>query len=414
MVEALIASAAELFAERGIEGASVREVAANAGVNHALVFRHFGSKQRLVRVVLDRQLDGLLARFRNAGLDPAALSAVGESIADNELLWKLLTRAVLDGEIDFVTERSFSEIELVIARMEGAGVLPDGVDARTMLAIVLAAGLGWALLDPVLPATIGVPGATPARRRDLAREAFAGLIGLPAPGVEALSPSEARAAEVPREMPAFGPSPPQAEQAASGPPRGREQVSRALVTAAMEMFAARGHTAVSVREVAARAGVNHALVFRHFGSKDGLVRAVRQRAAEDLAGRMVGGPNQQSFRALTETLAEDETLWRLVARAILDGDVDTLTAHPYHFVDASVWATARAQEAGMVETRIHPRLIVGMVFALGLGWMSFHPVLIPLLGLPESEPAEHRDRLRAAVGVLLGWHDAPRLGGRDH
>jgi len=115
VVEALIEAARGLFAERGIEGASVREIASAAGVNHALVFRHFGSKQRLARAVLDGLLDDLLAAFREAGVNPAALAALGEGIADREELWKLLTRVVLDGEIDFLTERSFPEIARVVA-----------------------------------------------------------------------------------------------------------------------------------------------------------------------------------------------------------------------------------------------------------------------------------------------------------
>jgi len=424
VVDALIASAADLFAARGTEGASVREVAAAAGVNHALVFRHFGSKERLVRVVLDRQLDGLLAEFRAAGLDPAALTAVGERVADDERLWKLLTRAVLDGEIDFLTERAFPEIETVVATMARgaeAGRLPDDVDARTLLLIVLAGALGWALLDEVMARSVGTPGQTPKRRRELARAAFAELLGAVPEGTARLNEAEAAQARVPREAPAsaFGATPGRArprrvEGAEAGPPRGRAEVCDALVTTAMELFALRGPAAVSVREIAARAGVNHALVFRHFGSKDGLVQAVWERAAEELAGQVVGVPDYQGFTALTEALAESETHWRLLARAILDGEADALASHPFRFVEAMIWATARGQEAGMIDTRIHPRLIVAMVCAMGLGWLIFHPVLIPLLGLPPLEPAEHRHTLRTAVVRLLGWHGTPPLAGRSH
>ena len=49
----LIATAAELFAERGPRAVSVREVADAAGVNHGLVHHYFGSKAGLVTAVLD-------------------------------------------------------------------------------------------------------------------------------------------------------------------------------------------------------------------------------------------------------------------------------------------------------------------------------------------------------------------------
>ncbi|WP_406142191.1 TetR family transcriptional regulator [Streptomyces sp. NBC_01089] len=48
----LLDAAAELFAERGYEAATVRDIAALAGVNQALLFRYFGSKQALLTEVM--------------------------------------------------------------------------------------------------------------------------------------------------------------------------------------------------------------------------------------------------------------------------------------------------------------------------------------------------------------------------
>ncbi len=50
--------------------------------------------------------------------------------------------------------------------------------------------------------------------------------------------------------------------------------------AALRLFGERGHDAVTVRDIAAAAGVSPALVLHHFGSKDGLRSEVDRYAAE--------------------------------------------------------------------------------------------------------------------------------------
>ncbi|QUQ68063.1 TetR/AcrR family transcriptional regulator [Kutzneria sp. CA-103260] len=49
---ALLRAAQELFTERGYERTTVRDIADRAGVNQALLFRYYGSKEDLFHVVL--------------------------------------------------------------------------------------------------------------------------------------------------------------------------------------------------------------------------------------------------------------------------------------------------------------------------------------------------------------------------
>ncbi len=59
----------------------------------------------------------------------------------------------------------------------------------------------------------------------------------------------------------------------------------AILTAAERLFAAEGVTGASLRAITGEAGVNLAAVHYHFGSKEGLVRAVLARRLEPLARR---------------------------------------------------------------------------------------------------------------------------------
>jgi AcrR family transcriptional regulator len=49
-----------LFAEKGLEGTSVEEIAAKAGVSKPVVYEHFGGKEGLYAVVVDREMQRLL------------------------------------------------------------------------------------------------------------------------------------------------------------------------------------------------------------------------------------------------------------------------------------------------------------------------------------------------------------------
>lgn len=58
--EQLIGVSRELFAARGFEGTSVEEIAARAEVSKPVVYEHFGGKEGLYAVVVDREVNALL------------------------------------------------------------------------------------------------------------------------------------------------------------------------------------------------------------------------------------------------------------------------------------------------------------------------------------------------------------------
>ncbi|MEV0646783.1 TetR/AcrR family transcriptional regulator [Phytomonospora sp. NPDC050363] len=64
--EQLIAVARKTFAERGYDGTSVEEIAARAKVSKPVVYEHFGGKEGLYAVVVDREVTSLLDRIARA------------------------------------------------------------------------------------------------------------------------------------------------------------------------------------------------------------------------------------------------------------------------------------------------------------------------------------------------------------
>ena len=78
-----------------------------------------------------------------------------------------------------------------------------------------------------------------------------------------------------------------------------------MLDAARVEFAARGFDAVTLRRVAARAGVDAAMVTHHFGSKSGLFRAVldvRLDPGTEIAAVLPGPVDELAARLLTRLL----------------------------------------------------------------------------------------------------------------
>lgn len=89
--ERLIGAAEQLFSEKGLSGASLRDITAAAGTNLAAINYHFGSKDGLLRAVLDHrvapinqrrleQLDALEAQRTPPTLEAVLRAFIGPAL----------------------------------------------------------------------------------------------------------------------------------------------------------------------------------------------------------------------------------------------------------------------------------------------------------------------------------------------
>lgn len=171
----------------------------------------------------------------------------------------------------------------------------------------------------------------------------------------------------------------------------------AVLDAATELIADRGPNAVTVRAIAERAGVNHALVHRYFGTKEDLIAAVIAREVsyfKHLAAQE-SAPDQV-FRRLLAALSERRTYVRFLARAILDGyRGDDLRPDLQLFGDVSGLVGSAPAVADMDPLRL--RLMVAALGSMALGWRIFGDFLADGLGL-DTMPPEQRD---AAIDTFI-------------
>ena len=107
----ILDAALQLFAHRGYEGASVDDIAAQAGITVAVIYSHFGSKQELHATVLDEQWQSLLAYQSKFVLEEppgrerlrVAFTSFFEWCEANPLAWRLVFRE-LGGPAEVVRE----------------------------------------------------------------------------------------------------------------------------------------------------------------------------------------------------------------------------------------------------------------------------------------------------------------------
>ena len=138
----IVTSAQRVFARLG-PGAAMEDVAADAEVGVATVYRHFPSKEALLRVVIDRRFDDVVG---------GALER-----AEHEVDARKAMRAALRGAVSFVAgdaktmaaatnsgvmtmdlaHRFFAPVAAIVRRGQGDGVFRDDLVAEDVPRIVL-------------------------------------------------------------------------------------------------------------------------------------------------------------------------------------------------------------------------------------------------------------------------------------
>lgn len=188
-------------------------------------------------------------------------------------------------------------------------------------------------------------------------------------------------------------------------PHGREATMTAVLDAATTLFATRGPASVSVRDIAMAAGVNHALVHRHFGTKQGVLRAVLERTVQQIAAATSEITDSRvSLRQRFQFVAEHEDYWRVLARAILDNENPRTLQRDFPNVQRMI-ALLRTEQQQPRARQKHasslaptdPRIVVGAISALIMGWLLFEPFLLLATGLDE----EDRQGVREQVVLML-------------
>ncbi len=169
----LVSAAAELFAARGPDGVSLREIAAHAGLNYGLIHQYVGSKDELLRLVIEQSTTTTAARFAQAdGVGEALELLQGPVGADRPAYPRLLAWAILQGRDPRELAGPSPALPQLIAMLpekdetaddgadDGADDLAD--DPRLRAAAIAALTLGWSLFGSFVSHAAGLDDVAPA------------------------------------------------------------------------------------------------------------------------------------------------------------------------------------------------------------------------------------------------------------
>jgi AcrR family transcriptional regulator len=181
------------------------------------------------------------------------------------------------------------------------------------------------------------------------------------------------------------------------PRRSREEVCQALVMAAAALFGERASGRVTVRDIAARADVNPALVHRYFGTKQRLMRAAMEKSQRTIATEIdeMADVLQGAGDVFRATLAEKEFI-AFLARASLDGVLPDLPAGNPAMRRLVQRFEAEGEKRG-TRGRHDPHVVVACLSCLAMGYALFGQFIRRGTGL-DGEPDE---RVEAAIVEIL-------------
>lgn len=152
---------------------------------------------------------------------------------------------------------------------------------------------------------------------------------------------------------------------------------RKLLTAALELFSRQGYQGTTTREIARRAGVSEALLFRHFASKEDLYWSVLDEQCEVRGGRArleamlhSGDDDAEIFAAIAEDILTrnfaDSRLYRLLLFSALESHELShrfFCTHISEYYEAVAVHIRRRIQSGRfreVDPLLSARLFIGM------------------------------------------------------
>lgn len=166
--QSLLAAAVEVFAQRGFDGATTKEVAARAGVNEGLIQRYFakgtiGGKAGLLQAIVGNMCGERLTACRMAPPSDSLKAEIAtvlrheimQAHANRDFLRVFISRALVDADLAASLRTHYKESRMPhlverLTHFQKDGSLDATVDLETLAATITTFAFGLGFMQQVV------------------------------------------------------------------------------------------------------------------------------------------------------------------------------------------------------------------------------------------------------------------------
>lgn len=183
-----------------------------------------------------------------------------------------------------------------------------------------------------------------------------------------------------------------------------------IVRVATSLFAAKGFSGTTTRQIAEAAGISEAVIYRHFSNKDGLFDAIINARCSDTQGnsrllvRLKGMQGKEFFREIAAFLIaehrQDDSFLRLLIYSALEGHglsekfMNTRGMEFFEHIQAQIKLLVKE---GSFRADIDP-LLVSRAF---LGMVAYYSISQEIFGLGKQFKRPDTDVVDAFVDIFF-------------
>jgi TetR/AcrR family transcriptional regulator, repressor for neighboring sulfatase len=185
----------------------------------------------------------------------------------------------------------------------------------------------------------------------------------------------------------------------------REETTARILDAAEDLFSHNNPSTVTVRDIASRAGVTHALVHQYVGTKADVLNAVIVRDAPDRKRMVLDAPDVRTVMPLLfEDLLNRRIHTQSVIRSSMDGveyaSLKERTEVGRALLDLASASRASGATRPPAPDAMDPRIALVAAVAMAYGWVAMESWLVHIWELESEDPAEIRQQLAEVLTYI--------------